>query len=549
MKKAIFTLLIAGFVSVSGVFAGGAEEAIAPEETYHMSVLMSMAINPDIQQSDENMIGQYIKDEFNIVFDYTPIVGDWMEKVNLVLATGDYTDIVGMNDVSTMRKFIDAGVSLDLEEYFDIAPNFEEVFARQIPLWRNYSDTGKVYHWERSVGGAGGVMGTPFIPGDIAVRTDALEAQGWPDISSESALVAFLKQALVDFPETNGLPTVGLSAPFGEPWGLQGIGPIAYEKGEKYTAAAGNNAVIWSVAENKFVDYFLNEYVYESFRFFNTLHREGLLDLEVFTDLWPQTVDKTKSGQAIALWYATWAAGEANQGFVAAGNPEMQYISVPFQTDTQYQNGEARLRTVALTNFSDAYTLTKNTQYPERFMELMNFTLTDEGQMMLNGGFEGTTFTMVDGKRQITDEYFENWSNWEWKKRVGLAWEFRYLPHYSGIGTDGIQYDLWTPELGLRLLTDRTREAYAGMNLDYWYDRNKFETIDIGGEVLDPRSDAGRLEAKLIDFRNRTAVELIQADSAAEFESIYRSAVDEYKALNPEIVADEFNRQYQAKKQ
>ncbi|MBT3274670.1 MAG: hypothetical protein HN368_16045, partial [Spirochaetales bacterium] len=237
MKKIIWVLVLAVFVSFSGVFASGSDEATDTDETYHMSILMSMAINPDIQQSDENPIGQFIKDKFNIVFDYIPIVGDWMEKVNLVLATGDYPDIVGMNDVATMRKFIESGASLNLEEYFDIAPNFEKVFANQIPLWRGYSDTGKVHHWESGVGGIvgdgsiGAVAGTPFIPGDIAVRTDALEAQGWPDISSESALVAFLKQAVVDFPETDGFKTVGLSAPFGEPWGLQGIAPIAYEKG------------------------------------------------------------------------------------------------------------------------------------------------------------------------------------------------------------------------------------------------------------------------------------------------------------------------------
>ena len=113
--------------------------------------MMSIAINPDIQHSDENPIGQFIKDKFNSVFDYTPIIGDWMEKVNLVLATGDYPDLVGMNDVATIRKFIESGASLNIEEYFDIAPNFEEVFANQIPLWRGYSDTGKVHHWESGV--------------------------------------------------------------------------------------------------------------------------------------------------------------------------------------------------------------------------------------------------------------------------------------------------------------------------------------------------------------------------------------------------------------
>ena len=97
------------------------------------------------------------------------------------------------------------------------------------------------------------------IPGDLIVRSDALEACGWPELNSASDWTAFLKEAMEKLPETNGQPTIGLTTTFAEAWGLQGIAAIGYEKGETTTADAGNNAVIWNHAENKFVDYFLNE--------------------------------------------------------------------------------------------------------------------------------------------------------------------------------------------------------------------------------------------------------------------------------------------------
>lgn len=51
---------------------------------------------------------------------------------------------------------------------------------------------------------------------------------------------------------------------------------------------------------------------------------------------------KMSNGQAIAAYYATWLMGTANEALTAAGHPEMQYVHLPIQADSQAAEGQGR---------------------------------------------------------------------------------------------------------------------------------------------------------------------------------------------------------------
>ena len=231
--------------------AQGSQQVQEKKPLYTIQVLTNMSIDPNIKSSDENEIGKIIKEKFNIVFDYVPYTGDYLEKANILLATGDYPEMMTLSGPDIIRKYVEAGAAIDLEQYSKECPNFSTAFKTQIPFWRSFSSTKTVHHWENGVGGNMAEQ-TKILPSDVAIRSDALEKQNWPNVIKEDNLIAFLKQALKDFPEVDGKKTIGLTVPFGEPWGLQGIASIGYEKGEKYVATAGNNEVIWNTQDGKY---------------------------------------------------------------------------------------------------------------------------------------------------------------------------------------------------------------------------------------------------------------------------------------------------------
>ncbi len=527
-------------------------DAEADREYYQPKVLVSMSIDPDIVLSNETEIGKIIEQKFNVVFEYIPLTGDFNEMANVLLTTGDFPDLIGMTGMDNIRKYIDAGAAISLEEYIKDAPNFQRVFAEQIPLWRNYSDKGEVCHWEVGVGGDATAVEL-YIPGDIYVRSDVLEACGWPELNTASQWTAFLTEAIEKFPEIDGIPTVGLTTTFAEPWGLQGIAAIGYEKGANTSGAAGNNAIIWNHTENKFVDYFLNPESTESVKWFNQLYRAGVLDTECFTDKYQQTCDKMKSGQALAVWYSGWAAGDANAIFAEAGHPEMSYYAIPFMLDSQYESGQHRQKTMGnKTNFSEIYCITKNCKHPERIFEILEWACSEEGACIVQGGVEGITYNTVDGVRQITDEYVENWNNFNWKMPIGLAYEFRYLPQFGGYASDGISYDLRsTPGLQTRLMTERQAQIIQEMGLEKWYDPENWTFVEIDsratGATIDSTSEASRIETQLIDFRVKAYARLIlEPQSDEEFDALYAKLVEDYMKLEPEKVLEAYTASYEA---
>lgn len=498
-----------------------------------------------VKSSEDTELGKVIKDKFNIVIDFISYNGDMIEKMNLMLAAGDYPELIGLPDGESVKKYISAGALLPLDDYVAQSKYFKDVYKEQIPYWRLSDEKeGKLYKWEN---GVPSTLPASWPILDIGVRTDALEKQGWPMLESEDSWVNFLKQALKDFPETNGKKTVGMTAPFGENWGLAGISGIMYEKGGRYTSSAGNGAVIWNAADKKFEDYFTNEYVVENLKFFNRLYREGLLDKECFTDKWTNTDEKLNTGRTISTWYYCWSLGGANSALDKSGHQEMTYIQLPIRSNLQIQRNEKRLVRADMIQPSNSAAITKNAKDPKRLFDFIDWCSSDEGQMLLQGGIEGVHYTRENGKRVLTDARIKAYNDVEENVKHGFG-QYYFLCIQNTTAKDGQPYDL-TYEQEFRdknIPIKRYLEAYQKLGwkttIDYW--TNTCEPAFTGLETtvkLDPASDLGAMYQKLTDFRVKNSAKLILAKSEEEFNTLYSNLLDEYKKLNPEKVIDAYN--------
>ena len=389
----------------------------------------------------------------------------------------------------------------------------------------------------------------------MIVRSDVLEAAGYPDVLTEDEWINLLKIGMEKFPTVDGQPTVGMTFPGAESYGVQGVMPIMYEKGG-YTALGGNGAVIYNNKEDNYEDYFLNKYVKSSFRFFNRLYKEGLLDPECFSDLAQQTQEKGVSGRALSVWYTGWDAGTANQGFRNAGKPEMEYVWMPVMSQDQIDAGEDRCFREMQSYIWDSYAITKNCKHPERIMEVLNYASTEEGAVLLGSGIEGVHYTVdSDGKRQPTKDYISNCvSDGTYAYKQGID-SFLFLGSIGMPDASGQYYQMWRNEsYKSALLSDRTKEVYSHYGWegesDMWYKNDRFgitmvKSGVVNSQTLDPSSAEGKLAQQLIDYRNKAAVQLAMAD---DFEATYAELVEGYKKLNPETVVDAINKMYEKNK-
>lgn len=518
------------------------KEEVADDDLYVIDILVA---GTSVDSSLDTVIGQYIAEEFGIAFNYIGYSGDIQEKQALMLAGGDYNEIQYMQYQTIVQQYMDAGVLINLDDYKDILPDFYKRFENEIPYWRIGSPDGGLYKWE---GNAPRTYSTKSDHLDMVVRSDVLEYYGYPELVSASDWLAFLEQAVKDFPTTpDGQPTVGLTAPLAASWGMQGIVPIGYEKGETYVAC-GNDYYTYNVKTEQFEDYLLNPEAKESFQFFNDLYNKGILDEECFTDTSDVTQQKMDSGRAIAVWYVDWGMGAANKALTEAGHPEMSYVEMPFQLDSQIGQKYSLPATYVYPFMS--YGLTDKCTEPEKVLKFINWCCTEEGQLILQSGFEGVHYTVEDGVRIPTDLRKECSLNSELALSEGIS-DGTASTHYKGLpivftaAPDGQPYNLslesaYKDEFNLN---DRQKEVFAAMGWESsneWWDEN-VSVANAGFSqacALDTTSDLGKIGAKMVELRVKYSANLLMAD---DFEAVWAELMAEYDKLDHEAVIDAMN--------
>lgn len=533
MKKLLVLLLAITMVLASLVGV----TAVAEQEEY---VIEIMTNDSNWEISTDSQVGKYVAEKFGIVFKNIYYAGDMREKQATNLAAGEVGEIVWLQRNDMVSAYYNAGVLYNLEQHLSEMPAFSERFAAQLDRWREPTG-GELYKWEANAPSA------VYESCEVAIRSDILELNGWKMPTTASELIELLKLAMADRPMTvDGMMCVGMTAPFAEGWGLQGVACIGYEKGGKYLSI-GNEGVVFNWPEDKFEDYFLIPETKESLKMFNTMYQEGILDVEAFTDFGDQTAAKCATGQAMAVWYATWSAN--NKAMIEAGLEDYQYVNCFIQLDSQAANGEPRSFKVETARPFDSYAITTSARHPERLVALVEWASTDEGQIILQNGFEGDYYTIEDGKRVPTEKQMT--ATQDVTNEVGTA-VLDFLPRdKSKNSADGQYYNL--REEGIykdaATLTDRQREVYAKMGFDYsmqWGDEHGafVDTGTSGSITLDATSEVAKIQQQMVECRVKWSAKLMLAESDEEFESIWAEAVAEYDLLDHQSVVDEYNRLY-----
>jgi putative aldouronate transport system substrate-binding protein len=528
---------------------GSGEGAKTPVKDLY--VIKMFTDNPQattvIKRSDETPVGKIIKDKFNIVFELLPFSGNYIDKLNIMLASGDYPELLRIEGQMTLEKYIAAGALLNLDEYLKKAPNFNALYKDALPYWKK-TGNGKVYNWN---------YGLPIDASmnpenlDILIRRDILEEAGWPKLLSTDDYVKLLSDAIKKHPTTNGKKTLGLVAPFGESYGMLGISTSPIEKGGRYIKV-GSRSAVWNAIDNKFEDQFKNEYNIEGYRFYNKLYRAGAFDKESFTDKADQVTAKLQDGRALALWYLAGLATPVNNKFELAGTPQYEYINVPIKTPKQIERNESRIYLSGLTRPFDNVAITKNAKQPDRLFELIEWASSPEGQLLLQSGIEGTHYKIENGKRVPTDDF-----------KAGIKGDPLYLAKQgigilpflgmanSGSPTDGQHYSLTSIQsVKDELLPKGVMDAYRAMgwksSKEWWFQNGKESKIGLPTSiVIDPTSKLGAVEQKMIDIRVKNSAKLIMSESDAEFDKNLKEIMDEYDKINPGQVIDKYNELYQ----
>lgn len=516
-----------------------AAESGAPQEEYVIQVLYEGG--KEVTRSDEQPgVGQVIKEKFNIVFEWIPFAGDYAEHTNIMLASGDYPELLILRSNEQVRNYIDAGALLPLDDYLGGSEYFTKTYETLIPYWKMTAPDKKLYKWETNV------LNTVGVPTEVGVRIDLLKEQGWPLLHSATDYVNFLKTAQQNHPDVDGKPSFGMVYPGAN---LSGVWfpRIAAFAGDQYYQSSNDHNIIYNIKTQQYENY-LNDSIKESLKFFNNLHQAGLLDDENFTDQYENMVDKLKSGQAFGQMNSRFGGqGDANRAMIDNGTPERQYINMPIQLDSQIARNEKSMTLAAVLRPLESVVMTKKAKHPERIFELLDWAASDEAQLLIQSGVEGVDYLRDgNGIRYRTEEMWSNWSNPEYVESIGHWQHMTLLGRVTTSPVDGQFYRL--RNVSYHEVIQEALDQYGWEQASDWYKENGFvHPLLIEGLVsIDPASEMGRLGMQIKELINREQTGLIRAANDEEFERLWSQLVENYNRLNPQRFTDAHNEQLAA---
>jgi putative aldouronate transport system substrate-binding protein len=464
-------------------------------------------------------IAQEITKKTGISISIQQPTGNPTEKLSLMLASGDYPDVVVMSrGDASLDKYITSGAFIALDELIEKSgPDIKEMYGDTLIKTR-YKD-GKNYYLANWYGLDSDPVFGMLMRKNLVADLAPDKADGSTPLTTDE-FEALLKNFKEKNKTIDGKETVPMTM-----------------NGENMGANLGTFKGMWGLRtyydNNGTLQYDVKDPKYrEMLLYVNSLYREGLIEKEFAISKTQTWIQKLATGAVFSTPGAYWDPGNANGTLKKDGGDDNQFF--PYKVVAP---GTETSQTTFGPRSSlgwDAIAITKNNKHPEETIKLFNYLASDEGQHLLLWGKEGEQYTMVDGKRQPDPAFLQSFKdNWD-----------------DAVKKSGVRKWLWFVKNGL----DANEQPY---DMAVKYQRSEIDEMAIkslGDSVWDTAEfdnlgpDGGTPEAltaqKVKDIMDQSITRVIIAPSEAEANSTFDKMLADMKKAGDEKVEEIFNQKY-----
>lgn len=467
-----------------------------------------------------DMVGPVIKDKFNIRF--KEIINPTQspaDRLNVLINSGTVPDIMVLpfSELSGASKHGTQGLFLDMTPYIDKYDNLKQQYTPYIKRVLTASDN-KVYaipidSWETAKDPVYNMQG-------MWIRKKFAEKLGVKptDIKTTDDLFTVLNRIKNEIKEFNGKPII--------PYGLGGEGwgdSIFY-----YLYGANWHNLM---EDDKTISFLpTHPGAKDGVLYINKLMQNGLLEKEAFIHKDEQFREKLAQGRYGMIMHVPSIVFDDYNPLLKKADPDDEYIPVSMpimkQEHKYFQYPE---------NPGSITVLSAKIKNPERVLEMINWTASDEGYILTTSGTDGKFYTMKDGKAELTQEGIALQKDPKKQENYGLRNWYRFA---------GFQ-DKWKKVGGVAADDPRIQEAsnvlYANKQKD-------------PGTELYPNPD--KVVAPLVPFRNDgwgiifkiwtdIRPKVAAAPDTNEAMKLWDKAVGEMKKQAADKMQKEFETEYQ----
>lgn len=416
--------------------------------------------DPQGQPTKDNKIYKLIKEKLGVTFKFEFLVGDLDQKLGVMIASGDYPDIISGSN--STQKLIDGNALIPLQNLIaKEAPNLQKHYAPIMNKMKSPKDSnvyvmvnyGRIYNK---------FVGTYYSGPAFWIQKAVLKEFGYPKIKTLDEYFSFIQKYKEKYPQIDGKPTIGFDA-LSFDWRS-----FCLKNPPEHLSGHPNDGDV--VVDNGVASIFADkDYAKRYYKKINDMNNLGLVDQETFVMNYDQYLAKLSSGRVLGMFDQHWNFQQAEDSLVTQNKIERTYVPLPLTFD---RNSKDYYLDRPLPNIDRGFGISTKCKDPVRAIKLFDTLVTEDWQKILNWGIEGQDY-QVDAKGRFTrtEQQRKNAQDPTWMLANKAKGIFENAAKMEGLFSDGNACSAGDqPEEFLAGLKPLDKELLTAYGHKSWFD-------------------------------------------------------------------------------
>lgn len=495
----------------------------------------------------DNPVVKKIQELTGVTIEFEFLVGDLMQKMGVIIASGDYPDL--MNPSQARATAMEAGVFIPLDDYLTSGkyPNLQKHYEPYLIKMRAASGAqNKIFLMDNFGRYYGDWMPTYHNGPAFWIQKDVLADAGYPNPKTLDEYFNLIENYAKKYPKIDGQDTLGFEV-LSFDWCS-----FCLKNAPQHLIGQPNDGDVVVDQETFVADLYQNkDYAKRYYKKLNEMFHKGIISAETFTQNYDQYLAKISTGRVLGMFDQFWNFQNGERPLRAEQKWERTYVPV----DITYEGYKSWYLDAPTFTGGNGMGITTACKDPERALQYIDLMLSEDMQKLLQWGIEGLTYEVDEnGKFYRTEEQRLNSRDATWINNNLADQLWNQFPKMQGIFSDGNwchPNEQPSEVLAAQGEYDRKFLGQYGFNLPTQFLNPPPEPVakdyyPVWGYTIEDGSEARDALNKITDLENKYLPRLIIED-ADKFDAAWDAYVAEIEKVNYKAYLDEVNRQIKSR--
>ncbi len=497
----------------------------------------------------DNKIVKKLQEITGVTIDFEFLVGDMEQKVGIMIAGGDYPDLIGAGQAR--GRFLNAGSFVAVDDYLPNYPNLWKHYEPYLDTLRSVSADNKIYIldiWGRQYRLEDGQ--DDFYEGDYNspafwTQKDVLAWDGYSYPKTLDAYFDLLERYFEAHPTIDGQPTLGFEV-HSQDWRS-----FCLKNAPQHLIGGRNEGDVVVHPDTLKVEIYQNKwYAKEYYKKLNEVFKKGLIHPETFSRNYDNYLSVISTGRVLGMFDQQWNFQDGESVLVSEGKIERTYVPLGISldgSDVPYN----RVRSEGIIG-GNGMGISVKCKDIERALQFMDTLLEEDVHRLMYWGIEGEDYYVDEnGRYRRTPEQKANFDNPDWRLANSGAVIGDQFPKLEGRYSNGNSCGAGTqPEERLENQFPYDKEFYSKYG---FYSKSDFlPLMDHPGypevwsifSTMEEDNIAKPIFDEITDLQNRYLPGVIMSDN---FDAAWDEYVARYENVNYKALEEEIESQIQAR--